>query len=91
VANDTGTQPWRSGAESPSTPETTSAERQLELVDRILGLEAQVAELSISTTLTPSEQLRVEQQLARTYTSVTWRVGSVVAAPLRLIGRRLTR
>ena len=78
-------QPAWSGPDS-GVPEAdiVSAERQLALVDRIFGLESQVARLSAARTLDPSEQLLVEQELARLRSTVTWRTGRIVSAPLRL-------
>lgn len=67
-----------------------SIERQLALVDRVLGLEAQVAELSSSSRLTPSEQLRAEKELAMLRSSLTWRLGRVAAAPISA-ARRVAR
>lgn len=63
--------------------DAVTAERQLALVDRIFGLEAQVARLSAVRSLGPSEQLLVEQELARLRSTVTWRTGRIVSAPLR--------
>lgn len=63
--------------------------RQLALVDRIIGLEAEVAHLK---TITSTELVR--QQLDAVRSSATWRVGRAVLAPLTLVkrvvnGRRL--
>lgn len=68
-----------------------SLERQLHLVDRILGLEAQVAQLSSSTSLTPSEELGTELQLQRMRTSPAWRIGRVATSPMRIARRILRR
>lgn len=81
---------WESPVEDPTKPEHLEAERQLALVDRLIGLEAENAELAVSTALTPSEQLRVEQQIGRMRNSLEWRVGRVLTAPVRAI-RRLRR
>lgn len=67
-----------------------SIERQLALVDRVLGLEAQLAELSSSSQLSPSQQLRAEKELAVLRGSLTWRLGRVAAAPIRA-ARRVAR
>jgi hypothetical protein len=80
---------WESAAEVPTTSEHLSAERQLALVDRLIGLEAENAELAVKVALTPSEQLRVEQQIARMRASFEWRVGRVVTAPFRAVRRWL--
>jgi len=82
---------WKAPEADPAA-ETRIAtiERELALVDRVLGLEAQVAELAIQSSLTPSDQLRVEQQLAQLRRSATWRVGRIVTSPLRVARRVLT-
>jgi hypothetical protein len=82
---------WTSSRESPSTPASDDYERQLGLVDRVLGLEAQLAELSIDSALTPSEQLRVEQQLDQMRRSLGWRIGRIITAPITVARRRFQR
>jgi hypothetical protein len=57
----------------------------------LIGLEVENAELSVTTSLTPSEQLRLEQQVARMRSSLEWRVGRVVTAPFRAVRRQLVR
>lgn len=56
--------------------------RELELVDRILGLEAEVARLNVQSGL---NDIRVLHQ------SREWRVGRVVLAPVTLVRRLLRR
>lgn len=68
-----------------------SAERQLALVDRIIGLEAQLAQLGASTPLAPSEQLRTEQELSRMRQSLTWRVGTSALRPARFARKVMHR
>ena len=83
---------------SESTSEPTAIEiatdlRQLALVDRILGLEAEVARLSIAgpAAAGPRAELeRLQGELNAVYGSRTWRFGSAVLRPARLI-RRLIR
>lgn len=82
---------WTTAKESPRTAQSDAYERQLALVDRILGLEAQVAELSIAFDLAPSETLRAEQQIDRMRASLGWRVGRVISAPALVARRRLRR
>lgn len=82
---------WTSPAESSATGASDSFERQLSLVDRVLGLEAQLAELSIVFDLTPSEKLRAEQQIDRMRSSLGWRIGKVIAAPALIMRRRMRR
>jgi hypothetical protein len=80
--------------EVPVTERVFTAERQLALVDRIIGLEAQLAELAAVSTLTPAEQLRSEHQLQQVRSSLTWRVGTAALLPARLlrgVARRLVR
>ncbi len=77
------------GPEDPAAG-VASFERQLALVDRILGLESQVARLSATSSLDPSEQLLVERELARLRSTMTWRTGRIVSAPLRAV-LRITR
>lgn len=85
------TEGWASSQESPRSRASDDYERQLGLVDRVLGLEAQVAELSVDFDLTPSEKLRVEQQLDQMRRSLGWRVGRIVTAPMTVITRRFQR
>jgi hypothetical protein len=66
-------------------------ESQLELVDRVRSLEAQIAQLSPDVTLTPSEQLSAEQQLLALRRSLPWKVGRIVTIPVRVIGRAVRR
>jgi hypothetical protein len=85
------TERWSSPAESSSTPATREYERQLSLVDRILGLEARVAELSVEFDLAPEEKLRAEQMIQRMRSSLEWRIGRIVALPALVVRRRLRR
>ncbi|WP_378147474.1 hypothetical protein ACFJGV_05575 [Cnuibacter sp. UC19_7] len=65
--------------------------RQLALVDRVLGLEARVAELTIAVSRVPGPVVvdgRAEslaQELAAIRSSTTWRVGSLVLTPVRIL------
>ena len=77
--------------ESPRSRESDDYERELALVDRILGLEAQLAEQSVDFALTPSEQLRVEQQIIRMRSSLAWRFGQIASAPVTAFTHRLGR
>jgi hypothetical protein len=74
-------------AELPGGRDLASFERELALVDRVLGLQAQLAQLAAQSSLTPDQQLRTEQELALLRGSVTWRAGRVVSAPLRALQR----
>ena len=65
--------------------------RQLALVDRVLGLEAEVARLSASSPYAQSVRLdveRVQGELRAAHESATWMIGSAVLAPVRMIRRR---
>lgn len=66
-------------------------EHQLELVDRVTSLEAQLAQLTAGASLTPSEQLSAEQQLLALRESFPWRVGRIVTLPVRVVGRVFRR
>jgi hypothetical protein len=62
--------------------------RQLALVDRILGLEAEVARLSISGPAAAGQRAEIERlqgELRALYTSRTWRIGSMALRPLRAV------
>jgi len=69
------------------------AERQLGLVDRVLGLEAQVAQLSIARQqgTDPSQAGRLAVEIADMRGSLTWRVGSLVTKPANRLARLLRR
>lgn len=78
-------------AEPTNAQRVASAERQLALVDRVLGLEAALAEQTVASALTPSEQLIAERQLVRLRGSAAWRIGQVATAPARVARRTLRR
>lgn len=72
---------------TPPPDELTEYERdlrQLALVDRIIGLEAEVAHLK---SITSAELIREQVEAIRS--SATWRVGRVVIAPLTIVKRIL--
>ena len=66
-------------------------ENLLHLSDRIMSLEAELAQVSTVRVLTPTEQLDAEQQLIAMRASPPWRVGRVVTIPLRIVQRILCR
>lgn len=66
-------------------------ENLLKLSDRIMSLEAELAQVSTGRVLTPTEQLDAEQQLIAMRASLPWRVGRVVTIPLRVVRRMLRR
>jgi hypothetical protein len=68
-----------------------SLEGQLELVNRVKSLEAELAEVTLARQLTPTEQLSAEQQLLELRRSLPWRVGRVVTIPVRVIQRAIWR
>ncbi|MGO4105195.1 hypothetical protein AB4Y63_14670 [Leifsonia sp. YAF41] len=68
-----------------------SLERQLALVDRVIGLEAQLAELAIADSLTPTEELAAERQLVLMRHSSAWRMGRLITAPARVAQRIVRR
>lgn len=73
-----------------TTAEVDAALRQLALVDRVLGLEAEVARLKA---ITPGasgardEVERLQSELRAVYSSRTWRIGGIVLKPLRVFTR----
>lgn len=84
--------PWKgTEADLPTGRDLVTFERELALVDRILGLEAELARYSIASSLTPDEQLAAEDELARLRGSLTWRAGRLVSAPMRVIRRATGR
>lgn len=70
-------------ARQPSAEEVR-VESELSLVDRVIGLEQQLNEVSGRVLLTPSEQVAVERRLHSMTTSPEWRIGRLVAFPLRV-------
>lgn len=74
----------------PSEREIELELRQLALVDRVLGLEAEVARLSVTSPVAGGARDEVERlagELRAVYASRTWRVGSAMIRAARL-GRR---
>ena len=68
-----------------------SLENLLQLSDRIMSLESELAQVSAVRVLTPTEQLDAEQQLIAMRASLPWRVGRVVTIPVRIVQRMLRR
>ena len=84
--------PWTGPeAELDRSQRMLAREHQLELVDRVKSLEAQLAQLSAGAPLTPSDQLSAEQQLLALRESLPWKVGRIVTIPVRVLGRLLRR
>lgn len=75
------------GHESANDSLSAERERNLALVDRVLGLEAEVAQLSIASSLAPSDVLAAERRLGLLQRSSTWRIGRLVTAPGRVVMR----
>jgi hypothetical protein len=76
---------------SEMSPERVALElRQLALVDRILGLEAEVARLSAAYPHASArdEIAAMHVHLESVYGSRTWKVGRAVLRPLRALRRR---
>ena len=77
------------------TPEQIIAERRvLELVDRVLGLGAELARVSVYNNPTreqfdalEQENAGLREQLQVIRGTRTWRAGRVVLAPLRIVTR----
>ena len=62
--------------------------RQLALVDRVIGLQAEVARLSISGPAAAGPRAEIERlqgELRAVYASRTWRVGRIVLRPATLL------
>ena len=82
----------KSTSETDPTPESIELQlRQLALVDRVLGLEAEVARLSAVTPAASGardEVARLEAELRAVYASRTWRIGRAVLRPLRSRGTK---
>ena len=76
---------------SASSTHGLSLEQQLELVDRVKALEAQLAQVSRLRSLTPTEQLDAEQLVVELRSSLPWRVGRIITIPLRIIQRTARR
>jgi hypothetical protein len=78
------------GNAAPSADEIARDLRTLALVDRVIGLEAEVARLSSTTTASTGardEVARLEGELRAVYGSRTWRVGTAVLRPARALRR----
>jgi hypothetical protein len=78
-------------ARLPEISRLESLERQLEFVDRIVGLEAELSEVSAATRVIPSEQLAIEHRLIEMQSSLAWRLGNAMTAPCRTARRLLRR
>ena len=64
--------------------------RQMALVDRVLGLEAEVARLSVTApawTGPRAEIERLQDELDAVYASTSWRIGSAVVRPMHSLLR----
>ena len=78
---------WTSASEIDSDNGHEAGLRQLALVDRVIGLEAALAQASAVSSLSPVDHLTVEFELARVKSSRAWRVGRLVVAPVAIAGR----
>jgi hypothetical protein len=89
---DLGSTDW-AGREDDAEAQTRSLslEQQLELIDRVKSLEAQLAQVTANRHLTPTEQLSAEQQLLEFRRSLPWRVGRMVTVPVRVLQRAARR
>ncbi|MES2171343.1 MAG: hypothetical protein V4479_11570 [Actinomycetota bacterium] len=80
-------------AEEAPIPEVVTAkalEDRLTLIDRIVALEARLAEFEGSAETNPTETLNAEQKLVVMESSMQWRVGGLVTHPGRIF-RWVTR
>ncbi|KQM14138.1 hypothetical protein ASF83_15200 [Plantibacter sp. Leaf171] len=78
----------------PTAAELAGEERVLALVDRVIGLEAELARASIYFSPTKDdfdvlerEMQGLRQQLAAVHSTRTWKAGRAVLAPLRILKR----
>ena len=78
----------------PTTEQLASEERLLALVDRVIGLEAELARASIYFSPTKDdfdvlerEMQGLRQQLAAVHATRTWKAGRLVLTPLRILKR----
>jgi hypothetical protein len=77
-------------AELAASARLAELEERLVLIDRIAGLESELAELTGLAVHTPTEQLTAEQQVVAMRSSIAWRVGRAVTSPQSVL-RRLRR
>lgn len=70
-------------ADLPSEEDIARDLRQLALVDRIIGLEAEVARLSVRLEKHAGPRFGYNRMLEQVWTSRTWRAGLVALAPAR--------
>jgi len=78
---------WTSSAEVVPGAEQRDRARELQLVDRVLGLEAENARLSTRHLLTPTAELAAEERLEQLSESAAWRLGWLLTSPLRIVRR----
>lgn len=78
----------------PTPEQLASEERVLALVDRVIGLEAELARASIYFSpakddfdVLEREMQGLRQQLAAVHATRTWKAGRLVLAPLRILKR----
>jgi hypothetical protein len=92
AAGDAGTGAWTGPEVEAAAPgRLLPLERQLELVDRVRRLEAELEQLSSTRHLTPSETLSAERQLVELRNSLPWRVGRIITIPVRVAQRAARR
>ena len=79
---------WQAAeADLPAVDHLLASEAQLALRDEVIGLRAELAQHSGESTLTPGQQLAVEQRLLEVQRSLAWRVGRKLTAPIRALQR----
>lgn len=61
--------------------------RELELLDRIAGLEAQLSQVQATATVSPSTTLAAEVRLSQVTTSARWYAGGLIELPYRALRR----
>ena len=65
------------------TAAMVEAEHELALIDRVIGLEAQVEELRRLDRLDPASALAQRESVAALKQTITWRAGRIVTLPIR--------
>ena len=82
---------WHGACAPEFARNSLSLELQLELVDRVRALEAELAQISHPRSLSATEQLDAEKLLLELRNSLPWRVGRILTMPLRVAQRTVRR
>ena len=82
---------WTATESAPGGHRILSPEQQLQLIDRVKSLEAQLAQAAGARVLSPTEQLDAESLVLELRASLPWRVGRIVTLPVRVLQRLFAR